>query len=120
MKNDKVYEMASLRAGMEITNNSEVVEERAVKLWAHLIRAEDSDIMKAATFDTGRWAEGECGERLRPGHRRVGRPRMQWADIAETSAWNILGKKGILEQTPYTGDRDQRQRLTGAARDRII
>ena len=115
MTNDRVRQIATQLIGEEITPMSRWLERRNVGLWAHLIRAEQGDIVKYATLDDERE-----GDRKRHETRRKGRPRKQWNELAEENAWNTMDP--ILRGTEETfeGTAEQRNFLIRAAKERCI
>ena len=114
MTNKKVREIARNRIGFEITPLSEWITQRTVKLWAHIVRAGELDLLRKATFGT------EAGERVRYDKGRAGRPREQWCDTVEKAAWDSIDAvlKGTEEE--YTRSIEQREFLVRAARERCI
>ena len=56
---------------------------------AHLIRSEESDIMKTCTLDNN-------GMRITAGFKRTGRPRIKWYDQVMNSCFGRLVKMNLL------------------------
>ena len=68
---------------------SEKLINRQIKIMAHLLRAEENDVMKACTVDHN-------GLRITAGFKRTGRPRIKWYDQVMNSCFEKLITMGLL------------------------
>ena len=114
MTNEKVRDIASGIIGFKLTPLYERITQRTVKLWAHIIRAGDDDLLKRVTIGN------EAGERLRYGKRRAGRLREQWCETVEKAAWDSPDPVLKGTEDEYTGCIEQREFLVRAAIERCL
>ena len=78
-----------LKEGKTITKMSEKLINRQIKFMAHLLRAEEDDIIKACTINRN-------GHRISAGFKRTCRPRTKWYDQVMNSCFNRLVTMGLL------------------------
>ena len=81
---------AQLKNGKQLTSITQRVKIKQVKLFGHLIRA------NAETDHTKRIAISDQGFRIRAHHRRTGRPRLKWYDMAKQAVIENLTKQSII------------------------
>ena len=104
-----------LKEGKVITKMSERLINRQIKFMAHLIRSEESDIMKTCTVDHN-------GLRMTAGFKRTGRPRIKWYDQVMNSCFDRLVKMNLLlpNWREYIRDEEAKQVVLQTAIDREI
>ena len=78
-----------LKEGKTITKVSDKLINRQVKFMAHLLRAEEDDIIKTFTMNRN-------GFRISAGFKRTGRPRITWYDQVMNACFNRLVTMGLL------------------------
>ena len=116
--NDYVFAKASELAGRTIEPITQFLDNRAIRLWLRLVRAEESDQMKMVAL----MADGISA--YRPGHRRVGRPRKNWITETAKRTWNEAQRVAEVPEeqtTTYEEKNDEmRSSLKTIALNRLI
>ena len=99
--NTSVIEAAQghMKEGKEIRLFSEFYEKHQIRLLGHIMRLNDDENDKKTTLETG----GTPYPRLNP-NRRVGKPRMNWAEEATKTAW-IKHHQYVEEDDDHLGVR---------------
>ena len=87
---------------------------RVAKLWAHLVRADNEDLLRQTVL------KNDSADRRREEKRRIGRPRLQWTEAAEKIAWDMLGPVLRGTEDNYEGTSEQRAFLAQAAYERCL
>ena len=78
-----------LKEGKTITKMSDKFINRQIKFMAHLLKAEEDDIIKTCSMNRN-------GFRIAAGFKRIGRPRIKWYDQVMNSCFNRLVTMGLL------------------------
>ena len=93
VSNATVMEVANLRVrlkgGQTITNMSEKLISRQIKFMAHLMRAGEDDLTKTRAMNHN-------GIRVSAGHKRQGKPRVEWYDQVMNACFDRLIFLGLL------------------------
>ena len=114
--NDRVHEECSVAAGKPIWRFSEIYDRQRLKLFGHVLRADQSDPLHEVTFHPGTWTPRRLTKR------RNGQPRKNWAAVMMEEAYEgILHYFNCGPFLPFTWDEPAlTQWIVDAARARIV
>ena len=87
---------------------------KRLALLGHIIRCENTDPMRAITFN-----ENTVDTR-RLGWRREGKPRVKWVEATMQDAWKILRKQQYGDDEQYSGTNEQKEMLKERAMMRLL
>ncbi len=119
VSNNDVIKLANERAKLKedkvIKPLSQVLSRKQISLYAHIIRAPNTDPMKKISITMD-------GKRKHANWRRVGRPRTKWYDTTKVKVLDTLTKKGVVPEQWFQHMRpnEVNSLIIEAAQERLI